>query len=42
MTELLLVRHGQTDSNLHGRWQGWAAILSSKNRASRRYVHFPR
>lgn len=26
MTELLLVRHGQTDSNLHGRWQGWDEI----------------
>ncbi|MFB0534612.1 MAG: histidine phosphatase family protein [Anaerolineae bacterium] len=26
MTELLMVRHGQTDSNLHGRWQGWDGI----------------
>ena len=26
MTELLLVRHGQTDSNLYGRWQGWDEV----------------
>ena len=38
MTELWLVRHGQTDWNLTGRWQGQASFAPGLNETGRRQV----